>query len=318
VERPRIVIADPFDASALEHLRASGLCEVVDVSATPEGLAGELPTAWAVVVRSRSKVNAAAIAQAPNLRVIARAGVGIDNVDVAAASARDIQVFNAPGAASGSVAELTVLFLLLLARELYPQIEGTKAGRWPKTGNTSELAGKTVGFVGYGRIAREVAKRLAPFEVTLLAFDPFVKETNDRTRLVGLDELLASSDYVSLHAALTKENHRLLDAARLAKAKRGIRIVNVARGALLDEEALLAALASGQVGGAALDVYETEPPTRTALLAHPKVVATPHIGASTKEAQARAGAFVAEEILKALRGEPLTAVLNPKGVAAPP
>ncbi len=313
---PRVIIADPIDAASLDRLRRSGRCEVVDLSGTPEKLAEALPTAWGLVVRSRTKVTADVIGKATALQIIGRAGVGIDNVDVPAATARGILVFNAPLAASASVAELTVLFLLLLARELYPQIEGTRAGKWPKVGNTGELAGKTVGLVGYGRIAREVAKRLLPFDVRLLAYDPFVTSTSDGTRLVGLDELLAESDYVSLHAALTPENRHLIDGARLAKAKKGVRIVNVARGALIDEAALLEGLESGRVGGAALDVFETEPPTRSALLAHPKVVPTPHVGASTREAQGRAGTFVAEELLKALAGEPLATVLNPPRVAA--
>ncbi len=315
---PRVLIADPIDAGSLDRLRASGRCEVVDLSARPEALAAELPTAWALVVRSRTKVTAEVLAKSPRLRVIGRGGVGIDNVDVPAATARGIVVFNAPAAATSSVAELTVLFLLLLARELYPQIEGTRAGRWPRGSNTSELAGKTVGFVGYGRIAREVARRLAPFGVTVLAFDPFVTSVDDGTRLLPLEELLARSDYLSLHAALTPENRHLLDARRLAAAKRGVRIVNVARGALIDEEALLAALDSGQVGGAALDVFETEPPVRTALLAHPKVVPTPHVGASTREAQSRAGGVVVDGLLAALKGETPAALVNPEVPLSPP
>ena len=316
--RPQVVVADPIDAASVERLRASGLCEVLDLSGTPELLPAHLETLWALVVRSRTKVTAELIGRAPRLALIARAGVGVDNVDVPAASARGIRIVNAPTAATSSVAELTVLFLLLLARELYPQIEWTKAGRWPKGANTSELSGKTVGFVGYGRIAREVAKRLAPFGVRPVAYDPFVKSPEDGTPMLPLDEVLARSDYLSLHAALTPENHHLLDAARLAKAKKGVRIVNVARGALLDEVALLEALDSGQVGGAALDVFETEPPTRTALLAHPKLVATPHIGAATKEGQARAGALVVDEVLRALRGEPPLSWVNPEVGARTP
>jgi D-3-phosphoglycerate dehydrogenase / 2-oxoglutarate reductase len=308
---PLVVIADPIDAASIERLRAAGLCRVADVSTTPEALAAQLPEAWGLVVRSRTKVTAELLAKAPNLSVIGRAGVGVDNVDMGSAGARGIRVFNAPTAATASVAELTVLLLLLLARELYPAIEGTKAGRWPKAGLGSEIEGKTIGFVGYGRIARETARRLGPFRPTLLAFDPFVRSTEDGTQLVALEELLKRSDYVSLHAALTKENHHLLDAARIASMKQGARIVNVARGALLDEAAVLAALESGALGGAALDVFEVEPPTRSALLAHPKVVATPHVGAATKEGQARAGALVVDELLRALKGEALTSLVTP-------
>jgi D-3-phosphoglycerate dehydrogenase len=306
-----VVIADPIDAASVERLKASGLCRVADVSATPDALAAQLSEAWGLVVRSRTKVTADLLVKAPQLAVVGRAGVGVDNVDMAATGVRGIQVFNAPTAATASVAELTVLLLLLLARDLYPAIEGTKGGKWPKGGLGTEIEGKTIGFVGYGRIARETAKRLAAFRPTLLAFDPFVKSTDDGTQLVSLEDLLKRSDYVSLHAALTKENHHLLNAARLATMKKGAKIVNVARGALLDEAALLDALAAGALGGAALDVFEVEPPTRTALLAHPKVVATPHVGAATKEGQARAGALVVDELLRALKGEPLTSLVTP-------
>jgi D-3-phosphoglycerate dehydrogenase len=311
-ERPLVVVADPIDAASVDRLRSSGLCRVVDCSATPEALDRELPQLWGIVVRSRTRVTAELIARSPKLAVIARAGVGVDNVDVPAATARGIRVFNAPSAATASVAELTVLNMLLLARELFPQIEGTRAGRWPKGSNSSELQGKTVGFIGYGRIAREAARRLAPFGVDLLAFDPFVTRADDGTVLTSLEDLLARSDYISLHAALTPENHHLLNETRLAQAKKGARIVNVARGALLDEAALLRALNSGQIGGAALDVFETEPPTNAALLGHPKVIVTPHIGAATREGQARAGALVVDELVRALKGEPLTSQVNPE------
>jgi len=314
---PRVVIADPLDAGAIARLRDSGLCEVVDASADPSSLPAALGDAWGLLVRSRTKVNAELIAKAPKLACVGRAGVGVDNVDLDAAHARGIRVFNAPAAATDSVAELTVALLLMLARDLYPLVEGTKAGKWPKAGLGTELSGKTVGFVGYGRIAREAARRLAAFNVTCVAFDPFVKSVHDGTQLVGLDDLLGRSDYVSLHAALTKENHHLLDAARLSRLKKGARIVNVARGALIDETALVAALASGAVGGAALDVYEVEPPARTDLLQHPKVVPTPHIGAATKEGQARAGAHVVDELLRALKGEPLTSQVFPTAGAPP-
>jgi D-3-phosphoglycerate dehydrogenase len=311
-ELPLVVVADPLDPGSVVKLSATGLCQVLDLSKTPEALAEELPEVWGLVVRSRTKVTAELMAKATKLKVVGRAGVGVDNVDVAAATARGVRVFNAPTAATASVAELAVLFLLLLARELYPMIEGTKAGRWPKGSLGTELQGKTVGFVGYGRIARETAQRLRPFGVTLLAHDPFVPSTSDGTVLLPLPDLLARSDYVSLHAALTPENHHLINAERLAQAKPGVKILNLARGPLVDEEALLAALATGQVGGAALDVFDPEPPVRTALLAHPKVVATPHVGASTKEGQARAGGLVVEELLRALRGEPLQALVNPE------
>jgi D-3-phosphoglycerate dehydrogenase len=308
---PLVVIADPIDRIALELLQ-KGPCRVVDASATPEALDAALPEAWGLLVRSRTKVNSALLAKAPHLTLVARAGVGVDNVDLPAATARGVRVVNAPTAATVAVAELTVAFLLLLARGLYPRVVDTKGGGWKRGENGGELRGKTVGFVGYGRIARETAKRLAPFGVTCVGHDPFVTASPDGTELLPLDDLLARSDFVSLHAALTPENHHLIDAARIARMKKGAALVNVARGALVDEEALLAALDDGRLSGAALDVFEVEPPSRPKLVAHPRVIATPHLGASTKEGQSLAGRQVAEETLRALRGEPLQALVNPE------
>lgn len=307
--QPRVVIADPINADAVELLRA-GPCEVVD--ATAEGaLAKELPAAWGLIVRSRTKVTAARIAEAKALTIVARAGVGVDNVDLPAATARGIRVVNAPSAATASVAELCVGLYVILARNLYTRITATKAGNWGRSENGTELGGKTFGFVGYGRIAREIVRRLAPFGVTTVAHDPFVPSAPDGTRLTTLEEVLAASDFVSLHAALTPENHHLINAERLGRMKKGSYLVNAARGALVDEAALLSALDAGHLAGAALDVFETEPPTDTKLLQHPRVIATPHLAASTHEGQLRAGRQVVEEILRALRGEPLQSLVNP-------
>jgi D-3-phosphoglycerate dehydrogenase / 2-oxoglutarate reductase len=309
---PVVVIADPIAERALEMLRL-GPCEVVDVSGDPARLEGAIGTAWGLVVRSRTKVTRSLLEKAPQLKFIARAGVGVDNIDVPAATARGVQVANAPTAATASVAELTLAFLLILSRDLFPKITEVKAGTWKRSDSGRELAGKTVGFVGYGRIAREVVRYLAPMRCQTIAFDPFVTSTTDGTKLRPLDEVLASSDYVSIHAAATPENHHLLNADRFAKMKAGAYLVNVARGALVDEHALLAALNSGHLAGAALDVFEVEPPTNRDLLAHPKVVATPHLGASTHEGQARAGLQVVEETLRALSGKPLQGLVNPPG-----
>ncbi len=312
VEVRRVVVADPIDAAAVARLRA-GPCEVDDVSADPSKLAAALPTAWALIVRSRTKVDRNLIAAAPHLSLIARAGVGVDSVDMAAAGERGIRVVNAPAAATASVAELSVTFYLLLVRGLLPKISSTKSGRWERGTSGHELAGRTVGFVGYGRIAREIAQRLAPFGATTIAFDPFVRAAVDGTAIVPLDDLLARADIVSVHAALTPENHHLLDARAFARMKPGAFLVNVARGALVDEVALLEALGSGQVAGAALDVFEEEPPMNHTLLEHPHLIATPHLGASTAEAQARAGGNVVDEVLRALRGETLQAEVAPPG-----
>lgn len=301
---PLVIVGDPIDSDAVELLRA-GPCRVADLGGDPAALPAALADAWGLIVRSRTKVTADLIARAPGLRLIARAGVGVDNVDLRAAAARRITVVNAPAAATASVAELSIALYLVLVRELRPKFDGTRAGRWERGTSGHELAGRTVGFVGYGRIAREVARRLRAFGVTTIAFDPFVRTTDDGTRLLSLDAVLAEADIVSLHAALTPENRHLLNAESLAKMKRGSFVVNVARGPLIDEVALLAALTSGQVGGAALDVLEVEPPVDRALVEHPRVIVTPHVGASTHEAQRRAGRDVVEEVLRALRQEPL-------------
>ncbi len=298
-EPPLVVVADPIDREALDRLRR-GPCRVVDASADPARLGEPLAEAWGLIVRSRTKVTAELLARAPRLELVARAGVGLDNVDLAAAEARRIRVVNAPAAATTSVAELTVALCLLLVRDLLPAIASTRGGRWERGVRGHELAARTVGFVGYGRIAREVARRLGPFGVRCLAFDPFVATTADGTTLVPLDRLLAESDIVSVHAALTDANHHVLDAPAIARMRAGAFLINVARGALVDEAALVAALDEGRLAGAALDVFEQEPPTRPALVGHPRVIPTPHLGASTEEAQRRAGADVVAEVLQAL------------------
>ncbi|MGI0071355.1 MAG: hydroxyacid dehydrogenase [Thermoplasmata archaeon] len=309
-ESPLVVVADPIDAAALERLRA-GPCRVRDESANPESLPFALADAWGLIVRSRTKVTAELLRSAPHLKLIARAGVGVDNVDLPAAAARGIKVVNTPSAATASVAELTVALYLLLVRGLFPSILATKAGRWERSMHGRELAGRTVGFVGYGRIAREVARRLEPFGVPTVAYDPFVSGSGDRTEVVPLEALLARADIVSVHAALTPENHHLLDAGAFARMRPGAYLVNVARGPLVDEAALLAALKAGRLAGAALDVFEVEPPVNRELLELSNVVATPHIGAMTTEGQARAGADVVDEVLRAVRGEPLTREVAP-------
>jgi D-3-phosphoglycerate dehydrogenase len=311
-ESPVVVVADPIDRSALERLRG-GPCRVVDASAEPGQLAAHLADAWGIVVRSRTKVNAELLRAAPGLQLIARAGVGVDNVDMKLAGERGIRVVNAPAAATASVAELSVALYLLLVRGLYPSIVSTKGGKWERSGHGREISGKTVGFVGYGRIAREVARRLEPFGTSTIAYDPFVKESGDRTAIVAWEELLARSDIVSVHAALTAENKHLLDGRAFAAMKPGAFLVNVARGPLVDEAALLSSLKSGRLAGAALDVFEVEPPMNRELLEMPNLIATPHIGAMTSEGQGRAGTEIVDEVLRALRGEELHSVVAPPG-----
>ena len=310
-EKPRVVVADPIEPDALAEL--SKYAEVFDASREPGTLRPQLELAQGLLVRSRTRVDSRMLMEeAPRLRVIGRAGVGVDNIDVATATRRGIPVVNAPAAATASVAELTMGLLVAVARDFGSQIPAVKAGEWKKAGNGMELSGRTLGFVGYGRIAREVAVRAKAFGMKVQAHDPFLTESPDGTPLLPLDRLLATSDVVSLHANLTPENRHLINATTLARMRKGAILLNVARGALVDEEALLAALESGHIAGAGLDVFEDEPPRRAPLLGHPKVVPLPHIGASTREAQRRAGLVTVEEMAKVLQGRTPQFCVNPE------
>jgi D-3-phosphoglycerate dehydrogenase len=289
----RIVVADDLPASALDLLRAEGWDVDARTGRSPDQLAGDLAEADALVVRSATKVTAALINSASRLRVIARAGTGVDNVDVSAASGRGIVVMNAPGANSVSVAELALGFMLALARHLPAADAAMKDGRWEKKKFLGEeLRGKTLGVAGFGRIGQEVARRAAAFGMRILAHDPFISEevaADLGATLVTLDDLFAQSDYLSLHLPSTAQTRHLVNESRLATAKPGIRIINTARGDLIDEAALAAALESGRAGGAALDVFQTEPTTDHRLQKLPQVIATPHIAASTREGQELVG-----------------------------
>ena len=286
----KVVIADQLPPSAVAVLSSEPDWQVDARAgrARPE-LLSDVGDADALIVRSATRVDAELIAAAPRLRVIARAGTGVDNVDLEAASARGILVLNAAGINSVSVAEHACALMLGLARSIAVADAALKQGRWEKKNLVgAELRGKTLGILGLGRIGQEVAVRAHSFGMTVLAHDPFiaahVAEDLD-IELVSLDDLLARSDYLSMHLPATPATKHLLDAKRLAASKRGIRIINTARGSLIDEAALVAAIESGQVGGAGLDVFETEPPTDDRLISLPQVIATPHIAAATVEAQ---------------------------------
>jgi len=263
----------------------------------------------AMIVRSRTKVTAQVFDVPGRLKVVGRAGVGVDNIDLEAAKAHGVTVVNAPVSTSLAVAELTLGLMLALAREIPRADAGMKQGEWlKKTLAGSELYGKTLGIIGMGRIGAEVAKRASIFGMEVLSFDPLIPGDEVRRRgaePVGLDELYSRSDYISLHLPLTDESRSMVSAQAFGSMKRGVRILCAARGGILDETALLAALESGQVAGAALDVFASEPPGGTELVGHPKVIATPHIGAQTTEAQSRAAEDIANEVLAALHGDPL-------------
>lgn len=289
----KIVVADDLPASALNLLTSEGWDIDARTGRTPEALAADVADADALVVRSATKVTAAIIDAAPRLRAIARAGTGVDNVDVAAASARGIVVMNAPGANSISVAELAMAQVLALARHLPAADAAMKQGKWEKKKFLGEeVRGKTLGLVGLGRIGQEVATRAAAFGMVVVAHDPFIAEQiahDHGVQLVSMDELFAGADYVSLHMPSTPQTRNLVNADRLARARKGIRIVNTSRGDLVDESALADAIESGQVGGAAIDVFTKEPTVDHRLQMLPQVIATPHIAASTREGQELVG-----------------------------
>jgi D-3-phosphoglycerate dehydrogenase len=295
-----IVVADELAPSAVQLLRAEGWSVDATTARPPAQLRTALADADALIVRSATTVDAALIAAAPKLRAIARAGAGVDNIDVEAAAARGIVVMNAPGASTISVAELTLALLLALARHVPAADRSMKAGRWDKTSMAgSELAGQTLGVIGFGRIGSTVADLARAFGMTVLAHDPAVAANavgDVGVTFVDLDDLCDRAEYITLHLPSTHETRHLFDAARLGRCRRGVRLVNTSRGDLVDDAALLAALDAGQVGGAALDVFTTEPPLDWTLVRHPAVVATPHVAASTRQAQERVGLDAATAI----------------------
>jgi len=306
----KILVADDIPPSALDLLRAEGWEIDARTGRTPEQLVRDLADADAIMVRSATRVTSALIDAAPKLRAIARAGTGVDNVDVPFASARGIVVMNAPGANSVSVAELAMAQLLALARHLPAADAAMKQGKWEKKKFLGEeVRNKILGLVGLGRIGQEVARRASAFGMTIIAHDPFVSEqtaANLDVELVDLDGLFARADYVSLHMPSTDHTRRLVNAERLAGAKKGIRIINTARGDLIDEAALADAIESGHVAGAALDVFDKEPTVDHRLQMLPQVIATPHIAASTREGQE----LVGTETAAALRDYLLEGVIR--------
>ncbi|HNM36410.1 MAG TPA: hydroxyacid dehydrogenase [Anaerolineales bacterium] len=293
----KIIICDKTEKEYIEQMRAAGLTVDVRDDITPEQLMVELPNYDGMVVRSRTKVRKDLIDVCPNLKIILRGGAGLDTIDHEYAKEKGITVMNTPLANSKSVAELTIGYMLMMARSLYAASATMKAEKWDKKSfNGDEIGGKTLGLIGIGNIGKEVTKRALAMEMTVVAYDPYVKEMAG-VKLVSLDELLAQSDYISLHLPKTKESSNMIGKEQFAKMKNGVRIVNCARGGIVNEEALYEALTSGKVAGAALDVFNEEPPVDWKLAKLDNVIASPHIGAATKEAQARVGAEVAEKLI---------------------
>lgn len=316
----KIVVADDLPASALDVLRAEGWAVDARAGRAPDQLAADLADADALVVRSATKVTSALIGAAPRLRAIARAGTGVDNVDVPAASARGIVVMNAPGANSISVAELAVGLILALARHVPAADAAMKQGKWEKKKFLGEeIRDKTLGLAGLGRIGQEVARRASAFGMRIIAHDPFIAgqvAADLGVELVSLDDLFGRADYLSLHMPSNEKTRSLVNADRLARAKKGLRIVNTARGDLVDETALADAVERGQVAGAALDVFKTEPPPDPRLQKLPQVIATPHIAASTREGQELVGVETATALRDFLRDGIIRNAVNFPSVSA--
>jgi D-3-phosphoglycerate dehydrogenase len=303
---PVVLIAEELAPAALDVLADD--FEVRHVDGTDRtALLAELADADAVIVRSATRVDAEAIAAGSRLKVVARAGVGLDNVDITAATARGVMVVNAPTSNIVSAAEQAIALLLAVARHTASASTALKNGEWKRSRYTGvEVQGKTVGVVGLGRIGVLFAQRMAAFGTRLIAYDPYVQPARAAqlgVRLVGLDELLRESDFISVHLPRTPETLGMIGEKELATVKPGVRIVNAARGGLIDEQALADALAEGRIGAAGLDVFATEPTTASPLFAFDNVVVTPHLGASTVEAQDKAGLSVARSVKLALQGE---------------
>lgn len=304
----KILLTDGLEENGRALMRASA--EVVDQNGiSADELLNVIGEYDALVVRGRTKVTAAVLQAGKKLKVVGRSGVGVDNIDLNAAKEQGVIVVNAPIATTISVAELTIGLMLALIRDIARADSAMKNGKWLKKELEGvELFQKTLGVIGFGRIGAAVAARAAAFGMGILAYDPLLSPQQIGERgatAVSLDELYAQSDFITMHIPLNATSKTMLNAEAFAKMKPGVRIICAARGGVIDEAALLAALESGQVAGAALDVFTTEPPGPSALAGHARVVCTPHIGAQTVEAQARAAEDIGSEVLAALAGQPL-------------
>jgi D-3-phosphoglycerate dehydrogenase len=310
--KKRILVSDPLAQSGLKILCEQPDTEVVvRVGLKPDELLAVIGDYDALVIRSHTRVTAEVIEAANRLKVIGRAGVGTDNIDVEAATKRGIIVMNSPTGNTVSAAEHTMTMILALSRNIALANAAMRAGQWERTRFTGvEVYGKTLGVLGLGRIGTEVAKRARAFGMKVLGVDPFISQSGAEklgVQLVPLPELIRNSDYITIHVPLTQDTYHLFGREAFAQMKRNVRLVNCARGGIIDEEALIEALKNGQVAGAALDVFEDEPEINARLVELPNVLATPHLGASTEEAQENISIEIATQCLNALRGR---AVLN--------
>jgi D-3-phosphoglycerate dehydrogenase len=302
-----VLVTEKLAERGLALLADAGHDVDVQLDLSPEALVGVLPGAHALIVRSATQVTAEALAAGTDLAVVGRAGIGLDNVDVEAATRRGVMVVNAPQSNILSAAEHAMALLLAQARNIPQAHAALVAGKWERSKwEGVELHGKTLGVVGLGRIGALVAQRALAFGMRLCAYDPYVSADRARhmgVELMALDELVAEADFITIHLPKTAETAGLFGRDLLAKAKPGVRIVNAARGGIVDEEALAEALRDGRIGGAAFDVFATEPCLDSPLFGLPGVVVTPHLGASTAEAQDKAGVTIAEQVILALAGD---------------
>lgn len=304
----KILITDGLDESGQAAMRVSN--QVDDrTGISAEDLLKVIPEYDALIVRGRTKVNAAIFDVASKLKVVGRAGVGVDNIDLEAAKKKGVAVVNAPLSTTLAVVELTFGLMLALAREIPRADAAMKQGQWIKKELEGvELNGKTLGVIGFGRIGVEVGKRASAFGMTVVAYDPLLEADEIKRRgaePLAIDELYACSDFISLHLPLSVQTRDMLGAKAFSQMKDNVRLVCAARGGIIDEKELLKALNSGKVAGAALDVFTEEPPGKTETVSHPRLIGTPHVGAQTAEAQSRAGDDIASEILNALQDKPL-------------
>ncbi len=310
-----VLISDPLAEAGLNLLREAGLYVDVRTGLTPDELIAIIPDYDALIIRSGTKVTAEVIRAAANLKVIARAGVGVDNIDIEAATEAGIIVANAPTGNVAAAAEHAIALMFALARNVAEAHRSMRAGRWNRKAFMGvEIRNKTLGLVGLGRVAGHVCRRAVGLGMSVLAYDPYVSQEyaqNMGAELVSLDELLARSDFISLHLPLNEGTRGLINADTLAKVKPGARIINTSRGGVIDEDALLAALDSGQLAGAALDVFTQEPlPADSPLRSHPRVVLTPHIGGSTTEAQFQVALDAAQQVIDVLHDRPARYAIN--------
>ena len=309
----RILITDGLGENGQSILRASATVD--DRSGiSPADLVKTVGDYDALVIRGRTRLTPEVFDAARRLKVVGRAGVGVDNIDLAAAKAHNVTVVNAPTSTTSAVAELAFGLLLAVAREIPRADAAMKTGQYLKKELEGvELSGKTLGIIGYGRIGMEMGRRAAAFGMNVVAYDPLIEESGIEAggaESVSIQDLFQWSDFISLHLPYNVHTRDLMGPMAFSQMKDGVRIVCAARGGIIDEAALLAALNSGKVAGAGLDVFATEPPGATDLVKHPRVICTPHIGAQTAEAQYRAAEDIAHEVLAALSGEPLRWKVN--------